>query len=56
MFDDGPTLYSYECDDGTTVMEDVQDVPWSSGPCIYLKLVNEKGETLFRWDSKDMAG
>jgi hypothetical protein len=49
MFDDGPELVEYTLKDGSKVREIVQAVPWSAGPCIFLALQNEQGETLFPW-------
>ena len=55
MFNDGPELYEYNLKDGSMVREVVQNCPWSSGPCIFLKLVDEKGCDLFVWSDEDIA-
>jgi hypothetical protein len=55
MFEDGPMLHRYFLEEGITVVEEIQCSPWSSGPCIFLKLVNAKTTlTLFEWEDKDM--
>lgn len=54
MFDDGPNLYRYTMKDGTTWIEKVQAVPWSSGPCIFLMLVQENGPGEFKWDEESI--
>lgn len=54
MFDDGPDLYEYTLKDGSIVKEVLQEVAWSSGPCIFLKLVDENNKTLFSWSKKDI--
>ena len=54
MFNDGPDLNEYELDNGKTVKEVVQASPWSSGPCIFLKLVDDEGKDMFVWDEKDI--
>ena len=54
MFDDGPDLYEYELMDGKKVREVVQVTNWSSGPCIFLKLVDEKSNDLFTWNKEDI--
>lgn len=55
MFDDGPELYEYTLQNGKKVREVVQAAPWSSGPCIFLKLVDvEAGKDLFMWTDKDI--
>lgn len=38
MFGDGPTLMEYDCKDGIVAREEVQCAPWTSGPCIFLRL------------------
>ncbi|MFH1585871.1 MAG: hypothetical protein ABIB79_03830 [archaeon] len=56
MFDDGPNLMRHTLHDGTVYLEDVQAVPWSSGPCIFLALKDTKGtwipETL--WSEEEI--
>ncbi len=37
-------LHRYIFPDGRVLVESVQAAPWSSGPCIFLALKNEKGE------------
>ena len=53
MFDDGPDLYKYETKTGW-VFEKVQAAPWSSGPVIFLMLVDIKGRILFKWSDKEI--
>lgn len=38
LCDDGPKLYEYFLKDGMRIREEIQVTPWSSGPCIFLKL------------------
>lgn len=55
MFDDGPKLMRYYLKDGRRVIEEIQSAPWSSGPNIFLKLVDEKTqETLFHWTDEEI--
>jgi len=54
MFDDGPELLEYTLKDNTKVRETVQSSEWSSGPCIFLMLVDENGDTVISWDQKDI--
>lgn len=54
MFDDGPELYEYELKSGAIVREKVQAAPWSSGPCIFLKLVDGEGKDLFVWSEEEI--
>jgi hypothetical protein len=54
MFDDGPELWEYDLLDGFTVREIVQASLWSSGPCIFLCLENERGKKLFEWSKKEI--
>ncbi len=54
MFDDGPDLYMYWLKDGRRVMERVQSVSWSSGPMIFLELVDSQGSPLFAWTEEEM--
>ena len=52
MFDDGPVLYEYTLKNGKKLKEVVQYSPWSSGPCIFLCLQNERGKKIFKWSKK----
>jgi len=54
MFDDGPELQEYMLKDGRVVREHIQAAPWSSGPCIFLKLIDEDMNILFEWSEDDM--
>jgi len=54
MFDDGPMLEEYTLNDGKKVREIIQATPWSSGPCIFMCLENEKGERMFEWAQEDI--
>jgi len=59
MFDDeAHDLIEYELKDGTIVRQVIQAVPWSSGPCIFLKLVkvNDDGSynNLFEWSKEEI--
>lgn len=55
MFDDGPELYRYIMQDGSTWIEMVQEVPWSSGPCVFLMLVNvQEQKKRFKWERSEM--
>lgn len=54
MFDDGPLLEEYTLKDGSKVREVEQATPWSSGPCIFLCLENEKGERMFEWPQEEI--
>lgn len=58
MFDDGPELYRYKLSDGTEALEVVQGTLWSSGPCIFLKLVvvKDDGEIVkeFCWKTEEI--
>ena len=44
MFDEKYSLHKYTFPDGKVYFEKVQAEPWSSGPCFFLALVDEKGE------------
>lgn len=54
MFDDGPNLYKYYLKDGSVVKEVIQAVPWSSGPCIFMCLEDEKGARIFEWPESEI--
>lgn len=54
MYDDGPGLFEYTLKDGKKVKEVIQAVPWSSGPCIFMALEDEKGKRLFEWSQEDI--
>ena len=54
MFNDGPMLMKYQLKDDSWVYEELQDTIWSSGPCIFTKLVNDKGEDLFVWTKREI--
>jgi hypothetical protein len=52
MFNDGPDLFVYNLKDNSRIKEVVQATPWSSGPCIFLCLEDEKGEKKFKWSER----
>lgn len=54
MFDDGPMLYRYFMKDGSTWVEEIQCIPWSSGPCIFTKLVQENGDKEIKWSQEEI--
>jgi len=54
MFDDGPILNQYMLKSGKIVKEVVQAAPWSSGPCIFLCLENERGKQFGKWPQKEI--
>lgn len=59
-------LNEYQLKDGSTVREEVQAIPWSSGPMIFYRLVEMSGEVdekgnytpffppLYEWDQTEM--
>jgi len=53
MFDDGPNLYEYKLRNGSVAKEMVQEVPWSSGPCIFLMLTID-GKVAYKWTRKEI--
>lgn len=53
MFE-GPMLHKYTLKDNSTVKEILQAVPWSSGPCIFLCLENEKGNRIGEWPKEEI--
>lgn len=55
MFEDGPNLLCYTLKDGNKVYEEIQTTPWSSGPCIFLRLVDEDKKILFEWDDEKIG-
>jgi len=54
MFGDGPNLYEYTLKSGKKVREVAQEVPWSSGPCIFLCLEDEDGEWFCEWPEEEI--
>lgn len=54
MFDDGPELYAYPLKEGGMVYEQIQATPWSSGPCIFLNLMNEDKKDIAFWTDEEM--
>ena len=44
MFDQEYALHKYTFPDGRVFYEAVQASPWSSGPCFFLALKDERGE------------
>jgi len=57
MFDDGPELFEYTLKGKKGIVSEiVQEVPWDSGPCIYLCLVDENGNHMFEWTDEEMFG
>jgi hypothetical protein len=55
MCDDGPLLFEYHLKNNQIVKEAVQEVPWSSGPCIFLCLEDINGKRLFEWTDKEIT-
>jgi hypothetical protein len=49
MFEEEIPLWEYELNNGDVVREEVQISPWSSGPMIFVKLVDSMGKDLFSW-------
>lgn len=57
MFDDGPELNEYYLKDGRVIREVIQAVPWSSGPCIFMCLIDAAdpdGKWLFPWSDEEI--
>lgn len=54
MFNDGPMLHRYNLKVGGYVEEYIQASPWSSGPCIFLALRDEKGNTFCKWTEEQI--
>lgn len=54
MFDDGPMLHMYMLKNNSTIREVVQSSSWSSGPCIFLCLENEKGKRIGEWPAEEI--
>ena len=54
MFDDGPDLEEYLLPNGEVFREEVQCTPWSSGPMIFLRLVQVGGDKKFEWSQEDI--
>ena len=53
MFGDGPMLRKHHLKDGGVALEEIQAVPWSSGPCIFLKLILPNGDEI-TWNDEEM--
>ena len=53
MFGDGPHLTEYTMRDGSTIREIIQDIHYSSGPCIFLCLEKD-GARMFEWAKEDL--
>jgi len=55
MFDDGPILLEYVLKSGEVFQEFIQDIVWSSGPCIFLALRDVKNQKdVFLWSDEEM--
>lgn len=55
MFEDGPTLCEYILKDGTIVREKLNKyTPWSSGPNLFVDLVDQNGNPLYEWSEKEI--
>lgn len=55
MYDDGPDLKQYVLTDGRIVREVLNEYrPWSSGPCLFLDLVDENDRILYGWSEEEI--
>ena len=54
MFDDGPELRKWELQSGEWAKEVVQEVPWSSGPVIFLTLELQDGTRIGDWTEEEI--
>ena len=54
MFDDGPNLLNYHLKDGSVVSEVIQEIVWSSGPCIFMCLQDESGNRIHEWPTNEI--
>jgi len=54
MYGDGPDLHEYELKDGSKIREIVQAAPWSSGPCIFLCLEDDKNKRFCEWTEEEI--
>ena len=56
MFDEEIPLYEYELRDGRVLRETVQEIVWSSGPCIFtcLAAVDNESVKIGQWTYKEM--
>jgi hypothetical protein len=54
FYGNGPTLHQYELNDGDTVKEVVQAMPWSSGPIGFLCLKNSRDQLFCQWTEKEI--
>ncbi len=55
MFNDGPELTEYMLKDGSIVREKLNKyAPWSSGPNLFIDLVDINGDILYGWTEKEI--
>lgn len=55
MFDDGPKLWEYNLKDRTVIREKLNKYkPWSSGPCLFIDLVDQNGNILYEWSEEEI--
>ncbi len=53
LFNDGPDLWEYNLKDNRIVREKLNKYqPWSSGPNLFIDLVDEKGNILYEWSEE----
>jgi len=54
MFENEYPLVEYDLKDGSIVREALEACPWSSGPMMFLKLVDKDGKDLFVWGEESI--
>ncbi len=55
LFNDGPDLWEYVLKDSSIVREKLNKyTPWSSGPNLFIDLVDEKGNILYEWSEEEI--
>lgn len=55
MFGDGPALCEYGLKDRTIVREKLNKyTPWSSGPNLFIDLVDQNGNILYGWSEEEI--
>ena len=55
MFGDGPSLREFVLKDGSIVREKLNKyTPWSSGPNLFIDLVDENGNILYGWSEEEI--
>lgn len=56
MFNDGPNLWEYMLKDGSIVREKLNKyAPWSSGPNLFVDLVDKDENILYGWSEKEIS-